>query len=330
MMIRALLPCAIASAGLFTAGCLPLAQEADGPADFILLSISPEPAPDDPSAPLFKTVVKYSTTISTNGDPADVYVPASPEFEFGAGCPIALVLQGANVDKSFYAGFASTLAAHGFVVVVPNHVGLFGLGLFAELSETADVLAYITTESSKPTSPVAGIVDASKVVLIGHSFGGAAALYAAWDTCALPFCFGDFTRPPELSGVVVYGTALGTPPGERIPAPANRGAPIAVLGGELDSVASFADVAQTFDSIQDRPKVLITVLGANHFGINDVNNPPGTVVDVNSPTLSQQESVRTIARQSAMFLRAYALGDTVALDYFRHAGDRNVTIALEE
>lgn len=330
-MVRALLHCAIACAGLFAGGCLPFAQEPDGPADFIWLSVSPAPAPDDPSAPLFQTVVKYSTTIRTNGDPADVYVPVAPGLASDTGYPIALVLQGANVDKSFYAGFAGTLAAHGFVVVVPNHVGLFGLGLFADLSEIADVLAHMNAESSKPTSPVAGIVDTSSIVLVGHSFGGAAALYAARETCAFPFCFGDFRRPPELRGVVVYGTALGAPwPDGPLPALADGDTPIAVMRGALDGVTSCTDVAETFDSLQDRPKVLITVLGANHFGINDVNNPPGTVVDVNSPALGQQESVRAIARHSAMFLRAYGLGDTVALDYLRHASDEHVAIAIEE
>src|SRR6187431_1603721 len=66
-------------------------------------------------------VASYTTTI--NGDSADVYYPTT-----GNRLPVALLLQGANVDKSHYFWYAATLASYGFVVAVPNHTrSLFGV-----------------------------------------------------------------------------------------------------------------------------------------------------------------------------------------------------------
>ena len=72
-------------------------------------------------APLFNDVASYSTTISPNNDLTDIYFPNPSNLKNGDySFPIALLLQGANVDKSDYSDFASTVASYGFVVVVPN------------------------------------------------------------------------------------------------------------------------------------------------------------------------------------------------------------------
>jgi hypothetical protein len=68
--------------------------------------------------PLYDQVKHYTTTIATDGDPADVYYPvlsnSTPDQ-----LPIALVLQEAFVDKVDYANYAKKVASYGFVVVVP-------------------------------------------------------------------------------------------------------------------------------------------------------------------------------------------------------------------
>ncbi len=75
-----------------------------------------------PEEPLYLNISNYYVNIPTNNDSTDIYFPDYLELNRGnRAFPFALLLQGANVDKSFYRGFAETVASYGFVVVVPNH-----------------------------------------------------------------------------------------------------------------------------------------------------------------------------------------------------------------
>ncbi len=136
-------------------------------------------------SPQFNETSRYSTIISANGDLADVYYPNSPDLHTSNyAFPVALLLQGALVDKSFYSDYASQVARYGFVVVVPNHFRSSPIdpsappSLLAETSEIEAVLSQMTIENSNATSPIAGIVDTERLGLLGHSFGAAVGLSA--------------------------------------------------------------------------------------------------------------------------------------------------------
>lgn len=68
--------------------------------------------------PLFEDVDSYTTTISANQDNADIYFPQLSNNQNNTEFPIALLLQGANVDKSNYSQLANIVASYGFIVVV--------------------------------------------------------------------------------------------------------------------------------------------------------------------------------------------------------------------
>jgi hypothetical protein len=265
--------------------------------------------------PFYSTISNYSVIVPPSGDPTDIYYPSDQDSTIGNEIfPFVLLLQGANVDKSFYRGFASTVASYGFIVVVPNHKSISGSGLFAEERELNDVLAFMISENSTPSSPIYGKVDTDTMLLLGHSYGGAAGLYAIQGTCRLPFCFGlKFNRPSSLKGGAFYGTNLKGPIGS-IPVLKNDGIPIALIQGTMDGLANPAEGRETFRKIEDPLKAYIAVEGANHYGITDMNNPPGAKPDPNDPLIAQEESVLAIGRWSALFLRAYILGDRNALD----------------
>ncbi|BAY85017.1 hypothetical protein NIES267_45150 [Calothrix parasitica NIES-267] len=128
-------------------------------------------------APVYQDFGKYSTTISKNNDLADIYFPKTKNSDSkNNSFPVALLLQGANVDKSSYSQYASIVARYGFVVVVPNRkrkVERIGsTGLFTDTSQVENILAQIETEKSKTNSPIKGIVDTDKLALLGHSLGG--------------------------------------------------------------------------------------------------------------------------------------------------------------
>ncbi|WP_328551502.1 poly(ethylene terephthalate) hydrolase family protein [Streptomyces sp. NBC_00358] len=270
-------------------------------------------------SPTVYPTAAYATAVGQ--DPSDVYYPVSTARRL----PVALLLQGANVDKSAYEGYARTVAAFGFVVVVPDHTRtLYGVpGLWASSDEGLTAVAWAAAENGRPDSPLAGRIDPGTLVLLGHSFGGAAGLGIVQGQCSPPFCFGlpaGAVKPAELKAAAFFGTNNVPPGGGTAPAVDNTGVPLALVQGSADGVATPAAAQATYDALTAGPKALVTVTGANHYGVTDVQNPPGALPDTSVQTLDQTESIRTSARWSALFLRA-SLGDPLAASYVRQWGD---------
>ncbi len=284
--------------------------------------------------PLFEDFDRYETVISTNNDLADIYFPNPSDLDTGNySFPVALLLQGAFVDKSFYSEYASLVARYGFIVVVPNHERSANgfSGLIPETFQIEAVLSEIKQENTNPNSPIEGVVDTEKLGLLGHSFGGAVGLSAIANQCLFPLCEGSFTRPEELKAGAFFGANLSIN-NQFVPI-ANSGIGIALLQGDRDGVAPPPLAETTYNNIQTPPKALITVSGANHFGITNVNNPIGAQPDLSDPTLPQEVAIETIARWSGLFLRANILGDSDAFNYVFNTGDvgdPNVTVESEQ
>ncbi|MBE9045959.1 hypothetical protein IQ255_16370, partial [Pleurocapsales cyanobacterium LEGE 10410] len=113
-------------------------------------------------APLFDRVETIETTIPNTGDAIDIYLPAGSPHKIDS-LPVALFLQGANVDKSNYSTFAGVVASYGFAVVVPNNLRTIAApppapsatGFFPELSQVNEVFDYVRD----PESPIAEAID---------------------------------------------------------------------------------------------------------------------------------------------------------------------------
>jgi hypothetical protein len=279
-------------------------------------------------------------------DMADIYLPLAEVGEpMPANLPTALMLQGFNVDKSNYSEFASIVARYGFAVIVPNRQAFLpfppfpppgGPNLIANTQQIPSVLDYTAAQNSDPTSPLFGLLNPSKLALLGHSQGGAVGLSAMANLC-LPFlCEGSFSRPEEVVAGAFYGANLRNLMNQFIPIN-NADIPIALLQGTLDSIALPLNALGTYENIQDPPKSLIAVEAANHYGITNINNPtnpPGSPIpppreDANLPNIEQSVAIETIARWSALFLRANIQEDRGALNYIYQIGDAqddNVTV----
>jgi hypothetical protein len=353
------------AAMIAAAGCANNADEGPGQADAAVLQVDRAPALHDDAAPPedaapppadggappadaaapqsdaavvawdgtppFDTVGTFAATIPPDNDPADVYYPNPPDLGTGGyAFPLALMLQGAKVDKQYYAKFAQAMARHGFIVVVPNHVssGLVS-GLYPVVNEAVNVLAFFKQQASDTTSPLHGAADTATMVVLGHSYGGVTGMYAVANKCQISFCNGSYTRPAELKGGAFYGTNLKGPLGN-IPAYDNQGLPVGLVQGTVDGKALPADAQTTYDKISGTPKALIRLTGANHYGVADANNPTGADADSSAQTLDHEVGVATIARWEAAFLRAFVLQDPGALAYLHGQGpvDPNVTLTV--
>lgn len=301
----------------------------------IVLGAAPSTASSFNPNPIYDQVLNYTTTVATTGsltgfDFTDIYAPQSsnPNATF----PIALLLQGAFVDKSDYSNFATLVARYGFTVVVPNHqrtvIGPDGpvTNLVVDVDLLHDVLDFMKDENFNEISPIQGKVNTAQMGLLGHSLGGFVGLSAIQDLCFFPFCATSFTRPEELMAGIFYGTSFRDPmTGEFFPID-NQGIPTGLIAGDKDGVALLPNTQETYNQIQHPPKVLVTVEGANHYGITNEDN---LLREQIRPTLPQEISTETIARWSALFLRTHVLGDRQAFNYVYNSGefqDENVTV----
>ena len=295
-------------------------------------------------APLYDEIETIETTIPDTEDAIDIYLPANPQDKV----PVAIFLQGANVDKSNYSIFAETVASYGFAVVVPNNLRTVELppptgnvtGFIPELPQVNEVYDYISSSES----PIVNAIAEDNLVFLGHSLGGVAGLYGLTGTSDPQRLLGEFatrsdaegSRPEELAGGVFFGTDLiqtigADEPPEPVPAIDNEDLPTALILGTEDGISFPDKTVATYDEIQDPPKALISIEGVNHFGITDLNdplNPPSTPEEVplittepNPQTVSQKISIDTIATWSSLFLRATVLDDEAAFDFVFGGGD---------
>lgn len=291
--------------------------------------------------PLFSKVESFETTMPQNEDVTDVYYPVV-EGIFKGICkfPVALFLQGGRVDKQHYSKYAQIVASYGFIVVVPNHISTFSVpgysatGLFSEQTQIYDTLAFMKEENENVASPLKGIIDTGTLTMLGHSYGAALTIGAIQNICEYPFCpeGATFTRPEELKGVALTGIntkPYGIPGDNEIRVTHNMGMPIAFIDGSVETRAVYADSITSYGMIDDPPKMLVEVKGANHFGLCNSSSPSGATPDTAVPTIDQEVSIETYARWSALFLRAYVLDDKQAFKYINETGknlDPNVEV----
>lgn len=306
------LTAAVLGASLVASGAAPAAA---GPVRAGPPSPTAAPAGSVSSALLPGRVGTLSVVLSA-GDPADVYYPVVPDRLRGLltdAFPVVAVLQGANVDKRFYSGLGRQLASQGFVVVVPNRARIVGPPvpqLFTSTTAITEVLDYARQADVDPASPVYRVVDAGSLGLVGHSFGGAVGLFASADVCQPPLCEPPFERPKELKAAAFYGTNVAT--GEVLDVDLDTtGVAVALVQGTRDTIAPPVEALVTYRSLE-RPRALITIRGATHYGITDVEDPEGAIPDPADPTISQDRSVTLVARWSGIWLRAGLRNDPVA------------------
>lgn len=264
-------------------------------------------------------------TLPTTGDPATIYYPdLAPRLRGSYGTyPVVIMMQGARVLRKYYSQYARELARYGFVVVVPDHTSsILGQLGFTEFTVITDSLTRLELETSNPDSPLYGIVDTTKAALSGHSFGTAAALFAIGDICIFPFCPPDsgFVLPSAVQAAAVLAGNAGTLDID------STGIPVAIIVGDIDTGRD--DGARTYE-ILEPPRAFIELRDANHYGLNDIDQPPEASVREGeaSQITPQSISAARFGQWAGIFLRAHLYGDQRAWRrIYVSGGDANATI----
>ena len=119
------------------------------------------------------TVVEWD---AGNVDAAGASIPVQVYFPEGASsAPTVIVMHGNFRNGSFHAEMARTFASRGFVTLVPDMpCGAGGCDHDANAMQLAALFDWAIAESADAASMMAGMVDAARLGLVGHSWGGLA------------------------------------------------------------------------------------------------------------------------------------------------------------
>ncbi|MED5374282.1 MAG: hypothetical protein VX899_24905 [Myxococcota bacterium] len=267
------------------------------------------------------TAVSYQSTVTARGGetlPVQVWYPsregdlgdvveydgiwtdqARSQGEAACGVPRPVILfshgnGGVRWQSTFFTEMA---AAHGYIVVAPDHVGntLTDIGdvdrdtvALRRPHDIQDAYEWLLSESSTVGSRLYGCAQESDgYAVVGHSFGGftslflsgaqidTAALSSACETdgggwlCGIPEIAQEavVSRKDERIWAAVPMTPVGAQTfGAQLSA---QDTPILVLGGELDDLTTMAQqVTPIYEGVGGSPAYLATLEGAGHYSFS--------------------------------------------------------------
>ena len=151
--------------------------------------------------------------------------------------PECIVDPATNTWCGTYPGLMNQLASHGFVVIA----SLSTTTSRGEPLPTITGLDWLLGQAEDAQSPYFHHLDTARIGALGHSEGGASTCIAAAD--------------PRISAIA---TVSGTRPLTGLNGPA------LLICGQQDTVVSCDSVANTFNSVTDRPAVFLNNLAADH------------------------------------------------------------------
>ena len=223
----------------------------------------------------------YPIDAADAGGPASVYdliftgLPSqvafdSPPVSSQGPFPLVVFSHGSNGIRfqSFF--LCEQLASHGFVVVAPDHAGNTALDLILPGTpfETRDrpldvsfLISHMLQRNDSSGDDFHARIDAGRIGVVGHSFGGFTALTMASG-------FADVPPDPRVGAIVPISpvsTALSEAQLESIRVPT------LILGGTSDITTPIDPQSErAFAFVSARPRYRVDVLAAGHNSFTNV------------------------------------------------------------
>jgi fermentation-respiration switch protein FrsA (DUF1100 family) len=206
-----------------------------------------------------------------------------PATTAGGPWPVVVFAHGFEVGPDPYVALCEAWAAAGYVVAAPEFP-LTDAEVAGDYLDESDIdnqpddVRFVFASLLAPDSPLAGLVDAGRLAVAGHSDGGVTALAVA----GAPL--------PGLRGVIALSAA-----------PAYEGAvdspPLLVVQGDDDDIDPYENGVAVYEQAS-APRFLLTLLGGGHL----------------PPFLDGSDYLDAVDRVAVDFLDRYVAGRTVSDD----------------
>jgi dienelactone hydrolase len=277
-----------------------------------------KPSAVDPTQTRTLTVVVWYP-IAAGSTPLDSTYEAvrdAPLDASGGPYPVVMFSHGSCGVPTQSVFLHPLLASRGYVVVAPSHPGNTFLDgpsctapqtlLTSAIERPQDVrftLDHMLAESADPASPFFGALDATRIAMTGHSFGGFTTYVSA-------------TQDARYKVAVPLAPAVpGSHPMLTIPS--------LTMISELDTYVNNDQVRGQY-AIAASPKWLVEIAHAGHFAYSNACFPSP---DCQPPaTLTQEEANTTVVRWVVPFLEWYLKGDARFAAFFATPQPVGVTV----
>lgn len=255
------------------------------------------------------TVVWYPAPPGTGSvDPSLRGIVDAPVAASDAPYPVVVFSHGMCGSPRQSLFLTPLLASQGFVVVAPSHPGnttadvpycLTSESLLSSFRErpydVEFVLDQVLAASADPSSPLFGALDATRIAMTGHSFGGLTT-YLVEDI------------DPRIKAAVAMAPAIVQQPAFAVPS-------LTMLGQE-DGVLPVEPMRAAWQASAP-PKHLVEIENAGHYAFSDFCRAGS---DCRPPaTLTSAEAHDHVLRWVQPFLERYLNGDATFAPFFRSA-----------
>jgi predicted dienelactone hydrolase len=238
---------------------------------------------------------------------------ANPRGRIGAplvagagGQPVLVFSHGSCGIPTQSLYLTTVLASYGFVVAAPPHPGnvlsptcgsqtAIDDAFVNRQADISFVIDSLLALNQTPKSFLHDGIDAARIGVLGHSFGGLTALrVSALDARVIAgLALAPAVEPPWGGGTV----------DEEI---ASIDIPMMLQGGDLDTITPFAPTSQRAYDLLGPPRYLVEILNIGHFGFSDICVPPCGLPGM----LTQNEAHRAALRYGVPFLLKWVAGDS--------------------
>lgn len=211
--------------------------------------------------------------------PGVVYVPGYASDYLNPKAPLA---------ETTVTEWAQLLASHGFVVMFVNSASIPTDSPPQKANALLDAVSALIAEAGRTGSPITGLLQTSNIAVMGHSFGGAGALFAA-----------NSGTNPNIKAVL----ALSPVPNNNAYGPyPNLAVPALILASSYDALYPAAGYEGEYNSIPATTSRMIALIP---------NNPQfSSQHDVARVPLGTHSTDPLVARYGLSFLETYLVHDT--------------------